>query len=636
MQVLPFYNSFPRWAAVLAILCVAMFSALPAGGAEVSATAKLSSSAASVGETLRLDISVTGANPAAAPEIEVPGLMIANAGYNRSIQMTSRSGVSVMFTYHYSVIPQKEGEFTIPSLAIRAGGQEVKTEPLVLTVSGQASAAMPRGTRQRGRSSHAAPPEPQERRVQQKIAFAEWVLPKTSVYVGETVPAEARIYLATNVGWNAPNIINMGGEGFSVERFPPNPKAQQVTRDGEQYHLLVVKVALTPAKTGKLTLDAAEFSAVAQLPRRRAQRPQMPGFEDFFDDPFFNRAFMVEEEIPIRSEPVEIDVKPLPTKGKPPGFSGAIGQFKLETRATPATVQVGDPVTLTAEVSGLGNFQRMEAPTVAEAPGWKVYPPSAHFERESETGISGVKRFEYALIPDRPQTALPEVTFSYFDPSREAYQTLTGKPLPITVEGSAAPTPTPPPTATAAAAPAPGATPAPKPVDDILPIRPDAGRAGLSFTPLWEQPAFRLAQAVPLVALLLLAGWQIHRQRSGNSALRRAAELRHRKQEAARTVADPAAAPEAFYTAAIRHLQLEAALRATGSLATRDPAALDAEAVCATRRVDPALANAIRSLFATHDELRYAGAGPGNGDSISPERREAVQRTLQQFEQSHA
>ncbi len=635
MQVLPKKDSFPRWVAVVAILWMAVLAAPFARANEIRATAKLSASAAAVGETLRLDISITGANPASPPEVRVPGLEIANAGYNRSIQMTSRTGVTVMFTYHYSVIPQKEGEFTSPALTVVAGGHEVKTEPLVLSVSGQASAATPRGTRRGARRAQPAHPEPEERRVQQKIAFAEWVLPKTSVYVVETVPAEVRVYLATNIRWSPPNLIHTGGEGFSVERFPVDNKVAQVKRDGEEYHLIVVKLALTPAKTGQLSLDAAEFAANAQLPRSRGQRPQLPGFEDFFDDPFFNRTFMVEEQVAIRSEPVVVEVKPLPTKGKPPGFSGAIGQFKLETRATPATVQVGDPVTLTAEVSGMGNFQRMGPPTVAETPGWKAYPPSSNFEPGADTGISGVKRFEYALIPDRPQTALPEVTFSYFDPSSETYQTLTGKPLAINVEGSAAPAAAPPtPAAATAAGPTPSATPGPNPVDDILPIRADAGRSGLSFTPLWEQPAFRLAQAVPLAALLLLVGWQIRRLRSGDTALRRLADLRRRKQEAARTLADPAATPEAFYTAAIRHLQLDTALRATGPQATRDAAALDAEAVCASRRLEPAVAAAVRSLFAAHDELRYAGSG-SSGD-LSTERREAVQRTLKEFEQSHA
>src|SRR5690606_12999452 len=159
-----------------------------------------------------------------------------------------------------------------------------------------------------------------------------------------------------------------------------------------------------------------------------------------------------------------------------------VGQFTFETKASPLTVRVGDPVTVTADVAGFGSFDRMGPPVVEETPGWKAYPPSSRFASDDEASISGTKTLEMAGIPDRPQTALPKIEFSYFDPTSEQYVTLSGEPIAVKVEGSALPTPTP----ALAASGAPAVAPETPKVNDIQFIRLDSGAWGRSFEPLWK------------------------------------------------------------------------------------------------------------------------------------------------------
>jgi hypothetical protein len=70
-------------------------------------------------------------------------------------------------------------------------------------------------------------------------------------------------------------------------------------------------------------------------------------------------------DIQISSDPVALEVKPLPPNA-PPSFSGAIGSFTMATDAKPKSVQVGDPITVTTTISGRGNFDRVNAPLLED------------------------------------------------------------------------------------------------------------------------------------------------------------------------------------------------------------------------------------------------------------------------------
>src|SRR5207253_6968215 len=123
---------------------------------------------------------------------------------------------------------------------------------------------------------------------------------------------------------------------------------------------------------------------------------------DPFTDPFFSNAVSQRGErrdVEIKSEPVALEVKPLP-KNAPPSFSAAIGNFTMTTDAKPKTVQVGDPITITSTISGRGNFDRVNAPVIEDERGWHKYPPSSKFKQDDEVGLSGTKTFEMVLSPN--------------------------------------------------------------------------------------------------------------------------------------------------------------------------------------------------------------------------------------------
>src|SRR5213595_3990431 len=95
-----------------------------------SVTAVLSNSATVVGETVELQIKVTGPGDAQPPEeISIDGLEIHSTGTSRQFEIHNFSTRSSV-TYSYTILPLRAGRFTIPPQAVRAGRQVLKTPEL--------------------------------------------------------------------------------------------------------------------------------------------------------------------------------------------------------------------------------------------------------------------------------------------------------------------------------------------------------------------------------------------------------------------------------------------------------------------------------------------------------------------------
>jgi hypothetical protein len=604
----------------LFVFCFLAFTGA-ARAEDPSVSAALSSDTTTMDDQVELQITVQGTQKTPPPQIQAEGLNIRYSGASTQIQMNNFN-VTRSVKHTYTVLPQKLGTFTIPAVALEVDGKKLTTSPLKLTVT---SASGGGSTSSNGTAANADQPNA-------KFASAEWVLPKTSAYVGEALPAELRLYVDSRVQCQLQQMPVLSGDGFTSQKFS-QPQQRQVTKDGRNLVLVIFKTALTPVKAGKLTLPAAEINAVAILPAKRPRTPRgMPGMDDVFNDPFFGGAFNTQQQVVIRPEPVEMEIKPLPSAGRPRSFSGAVGQFTLETKVAPQHVRTGDPVTLTAVVSGVGSFDRMGAPLMGEAPGWRAYPPSGKFKADDDAGISGAKTFEAAVIAETPNAELPPVEFSFFNPSTEKYETLKGDRLALTVEGTPIASPTPAPVAAVPTA-TPAAPPPPKP-NDIQYIQLDPGSWSASFEPVWRTQRFWLVQLLPLSALLALGGWKWQRARGNNASARRSASLQRAKEAAWATLRRGKIPSAEFYDAALRVLQIETAL---GQLDTpREPSTVDAEAACESRPLDAETAEGVRRIFATHDQWRYAGVGAGSGaDPVHPDSREQALRTLEQFEKSN-
>ena len=100
-----------------------------------SVTAVLSNSEATVGETVELQIKVTGPGDARPPEeISIDGLEIHSTGTSRQFEIHNFSTNSSV-TYNYTILPLRAGRFMIPPQTVRAGGKILRTPELALNVA---------------------------------------------------------------------------------------------------------------------------------------------------------------------------------------------------------------------------------------------------------------------------------------------------------------------------------------------------------------------------------------------------------------------------------------------------------------------------------------------------------------------
>src|SRR5881396_1361791 len=110
-----------------------------------SVTAVLSNSEVTVGETVELQIKVTGPGDARPPEeISIDGLEIHSTGTSRQFEIHNFA-TSSSVTYNYTILPLRAGRFTIPPQTVFAGGKTLRTPELVLNVAD--SLARPTTTR---------------------------------------------------------------------------------------------------------------------------------------------------------------------------------------------------------------------------------------------------------------------------------------------------------------------------------------------------------------------------------------------------------------------------------------------------------------------------------------------------------
>src|SRR5437763_1903421 len=578
-------------------------------------TAVLTSSEVVVGETVQLQIQIDNAGTSVKPpsEIDVPGLQIHFTGKSTEMRWKNFTASSSI-TYNYTILPEKSGTYKIPPQSIRAGKDNLQTPELTLEVADSPKAAAgtgsnraPSGNRQAGEN---------------KIAFAELLVPKKIAYVGEMIPVVVRIGFnsRTRVAEMAPPQVS--GQGFTVQKLG-EPERNLENIEGGSYVVFNYETAISAARVGNFQIGPVEQKANILVPRRSSgtrRKPFDPFSEDPFSDPFFALPFgglMEQHEINVKSDPVSLEVKALPA-GAPANFSGAIGNFSMTAEANPKRVQVGDPITIKAAITGRGNFDRMNAPELSDERGWHKYPPSSNFKQDDDVGISGTKSFELVVSPNEKLTTIPPLVFSYFDPAKDRYITLQGEAVPITVEGNAQPTSAIAGAATARSA-APGAAGPQKPQGILHQIN-EQGKIVHTFSPLYARPGFWLAQLFPLALVLGLLGWKVRNIRASNRAGLRAAQLQHEKDELLRKLRRNQLAPRDYFSDASRVVQLKTALKENNI----EPATVDAETAARVFGLDPEQSERIRRLFAKNDELRYSGVG-GDGALTSDGRREALE-----------
>jgi len=520
---------------IAALAIGGMFTACAALGAEPTVNEQIEPAEISLGGSAQLTIETSGSDSSPVAPPVVPGLEFVAIGQSQQIQ--SVNGVTTSSTsVTYQVIPQEAGIFTIPSLS--RGSQ-----PLVLRVnpagntSGSATRNAPSGAAPGNNpqvsgappSGTGGPSGGATHLTSDSAAFVRLRLPKTELYVGETVPVDIQVGMRDGFVASLNGLPTLNGDAFTLNKLSSQPERTEETIDGKPFTVLTWHSVLSAVKPGalSLTVEARLTVRIRTSSRSLADLFGDSGLDEALNDPIFQNFFggSTEKDITVASAPTAFTVLALPTKDQPPGFSGAVGTFQVSSELSDTKVTAGDPLTLRIHVTGTGNFDRVNNVMLNDVADWKTYQPTAVFKPSDETGYRGEKTFEQPLIAAQPGTqTLPGLTFSYFDPTTRRYEVARTEPLRVAVapapgEGSVAST------NHAAANAAAGPSSAPTP-GGLRPDHAETGAFTASLLPPYWQPRIL---AIPASLLFAFSGvwfWLRRRERAardGSGALQRTA-----------------------------------------------------------------------------------------------------------------
>lgn len=407
-----------KYLCMLLATSVIFFSTTENGfAAEVSVT--LNTKQITISEAAILTISVKNAETTSRPILpKVKGLTFTGGGQSsQSSLINGRYSSSIDYTYY--IVPEKPGNYVIPSFEVKADGKSFTTEPQSFKVLKSARTAR---TRRNNNSS---------RETKRQYAFIRVTPLSDKVYVGQYIPIKIDAYFNQNYSMGlstAPQVIN---SAFTLTKLSDRPDQTQKVYRGKAFTVVTWYAGVTPVKAGKYDFGI-KLGATVQIRVRSSQRSRSRSlFGSFFDDPFVQT---VEKKIDVTSTPHKVNVLPLPRQNKPKHFTGAIGKFTIAASTSTDTVMVGDPITMKIIISGEGNFARINSPIITDGTKWKSYKPNATFSPKDIVGFEGKKIFEQALIPqDERADAIPSFDFTYFDPSTGKYKTVKTQRIPLTI-----------------------------------------------------------------------------------------------------------------------------------------------------------------------------------------------------------
>ncbi len=344
---------------------------------------------------------------------------------------------SYTVTYSFYLQASKVGTYTIGPAAVKVKGKKIVSNELKINVvKGNVPSTVQNGNMHRnGRQTQ----NNQQTTLSSGDVYIKATVSNNNPFLGQQIVLTYKIYTKVPVS-NLDFKKLSSFDGFwTKDLLDPNSQMKQRNTiiHGEQYVVAEIrKLALIPQKTGKLTIDPLVMNCNVQIRVRRKRHTRgYDPFDDFFNDPFFNNNVRNIKKT-LSSEPVTINVKPLPQKEKPVNFSGAVGAFSFKSVLDRTKLTTNDALTLDVTISGKGNIELVDAPKVQWPSDFDSYDPKITKKiNTSAFGVSGWKKFEFIAIPRNPgDFVIPPVKFSFFNPNDGQYHNFSSDTMFVHVD----------------------------------------------------------------------------------------------------------------------------------------------------------------------------------------------------------
>ncbi len=308
-------------------------------------------------------------------------------------QLTSYTGNTFrpLTTFLYEMEPAAAGQFLVTNFNITCDGQTVAVPDASLAVV----------------TEDLASPPPRQLILETAT---------TNLYIGQPFHVQVRLPAGPGNQIEALREIKVNGQGLMTDETAVRQSIEVVNDQGQLRPAFIGEMTVTPIETGPQANFAQGYTAGREFsgPITIHGRVNLPGGQPKY-------VFLI-------SDPIPLNVRPLPAEGELPGFTGAMGYFFRDApQLSTNRLRIGEPLHLQLTFHGAGDLTRL-------------VPPAAPVSRDWQVIADSPPAIGFTLIPLTDEAnATPAIPFCSFDPATGKYCDLSTPPLPVTVIGEGLP-----------------------------------------------------------------------------------------------------------------------------------------------------------------------------------------------------
>ncbi|MDA9817600.1 BatD family protein [Flavobacteriaceae bacterium] len=330
-------------------------------------------------------------------------------GPNQSIKTSYVNGErNFSKTYSYFLKPLKKGRLKISQASIEIDNEIYKSLPIEVLIT----------------DSVKQPSDAVTQYYNDDDIELRALISKGSPFLNEPITVVYKLYYKAPINISdareteTPKFKDFWSQTIKI----PQLKVQREVYKGQNYNVVEWrKVVLYPQRVGELEISPLSLNLVLDVPTDK---------RDFFGNVIYDQTSQL-----ISTGMRRINVKNLPTQGKPDSFSGAVGEFEFDVILNKNSLRATESFQAELKVKGSGNLKLFDLPNILVPNSMELFDP----EREelintNLAGMSGSISKLFTIIP-RFQGNFPieEVEFSYFNPETEKYKILKSPRLTIDV-----------------------------------------------------------------------------------------------------------------------------------------------------------------------------------------------------------
>jgi len=325
--------------------------------------------------------------------------------------------------YSYTLSAKKTGRLSLKGAGFQTRKGKTNAPTVPVTVGGQMPKQNPNANNAPNRNSPNSV-NPTDTSVVSNLPdlFYRIEMDTDRVVMGQQVTVSYVLYTVNNIT-NYTSITTPNLQGYWVQDISPDRITPSTVTSGNKVfqRYVIKKYALFPQRTGELEIDPMKLEVSVRQASRNSRRG------------FFQHYNTVDKKVNCKAK--KLSVYPIPEEGKPDNFNGTVGNFRINVRPDRKQCRTNEGINLNIGIIGSGNLKLVEALEFDVPEVFEVYDPTVSENIYEQDGIvMGTKSFEYLLVPkEAGQHTIPPISFSYYNPATERYETKKSKPIVLNI-----------------------------------------------------------------------------------------------------------------------------------------------------------------------------------------------------------